>query len=93
MSEEEAIGRIIEAHSRKRRPARPCIGHYIVGYNARNEALCLCWQDGGFGHVDREVLRAMFEEARGAKFRGPIHVHGATTSVGETDTFRFYQEG
>lgn len=93
MNQDEAAAKVIEVHTRPRRKAHECLGHYVVGYNAKFEALCLCWQDGRYGHVDREVLQAMFKEARGAKFKGPIHVHGCTTSMGETDTFRFYQEG
>jgi hypothetical protein len=92
MTQDEIVAKIIDFHSRPRRKARECIGHYVVGANARHEAICLVWRCGTFGHVDRAVLRAIFAEARGAKFKGPIHVHAATTTMGETESFRFYQE-
>lgn len=92
MTQDEAIASIVAFHSRPRRLARVCIGHYVVGHNARHEAICMVWRDGAWGEVDGDLLRAIFTEARGAKFKGPIHVHGATCSVGETEGFRFYQE-
>lgn len=92
MTQDEIVAAVIAAHSRPRRPARECLGHYVVGHTARHEAICVVWRDGAWGHVDGDTLRAIFAEARGAKFKGPVHVHGATCSVAETETFRFYQE-
>lgn len=93
MSLDDAVDHAIASHSRPRAKAKPCIGHYVVGYTARTEAICVVWHDGAWGEVDRDVLAAICAEARGAKFRGTIHVHAATTTMGETPGFRFHQEG
>lgn len=93
MTQDEAVAHAIDFHTRPRRKATECIGHYVVGYTARHEAICLVWEGGTWGHVDKDTLSAIFAEARGAKFKGTIHVHGATSLIGETAGFRFHHEG
>jgi adenine-specific DNA-methyltransferase len=66
-------------------------GHYIIGRNSRNEAIALCWHGRTRSMVDRDVLRAMFEEAKDLKLNKPLRVYGTTCTVGETDSFRFCQ--
>lgn len=66
-------------------------GKYIVGFNGRNEAIALCWSGRTKSRVDREVLRAMFQEAKDLGFNKPLRVYGTTCTVGETDSFRFCQ--
>lgn len=66
-------------------------GHYIIGCNARREAIALCWNGRHQSKVDREVLRAIFQEAKDRKLSRPLRVYGTTCSVGETDSFRFCQ--
>ncbi len=66
-------------------------GKYIVGHNARNEAIGLCWSGRNNSRVDRTVLRAMFEEAKALRLKKPLRVYGTTCTVGETESFRFLQ--
>lgn len=66
-------------------------GHYIIGRNPRQEAICLCWNGRQDSTVTREVLVTMFEEASSLDLRRPLRVYGSTCDVGETDSFRFCQ--
>lgn len=66
-------------------------GQYIIGQNARKEALALCWHGRSNSTVDRVVLRSMFEEAKRFGLSKPLRVYGTTCSVGETESFRFCQ--
>ena len=45
-------------------------GEYVIGYNARQEAICLCWK-AGRSRRSRDVLAAMFEEAKARGLRKP----------------------
>ena len=66
-------------------------GKYVIGSNARNEAIALCWNGRTKSKVDRAILRAMFEEAKALELQKPLRVYGTTCSVGETESFRFCQ--
>jgi adenine-specific DNA-methyltransferase len=66
-------------------------GTYIVGSNARNEAIALCWKGRTRSTVDRQILRSMFEEAKALGLQKPLRVYGTTCTVGETESFRFCQ--
>jgi adenine-specific DNA-methyltransferase len=66
-------------------------GRYLIGHNARQEAICLCWNGRLDSTITREVLVAMFDEAKSSGLRRPLRVYGATCDVGETDSFRFCQ--
>jgi adenine-specific DNA-methyltransferase len=66
-------------------------GTYIIGSNARNEGIALCWNGRDGSVVDRTVLRSMFEEAKSFGLRKPIRAYGITCPVGETESFRFCQ--
>ncbi len=66
-------------------------GRYIIGRNPRNEGVALCWSGRARSTVDREVLRAMFEEAKELELQKPLRVYGTTCTVGETESFRFCQ--
>lgn len=66
-------------------------GHYIIGCNARREAIALCWNGRHQSKVDRDVLRAIFREAKDLTLNRPLRIYGTTCSVGETDSFRFCQ--
>ena len=66
-------------------------GEYVIGYNARREAICLCWNGRKNSTVTREVLVAMFQEAKVMDLKRPIRVYGSTCDVGETESFRFCQ--
>ncbi|MEA2704075.1 MAG: adenine-specific DNA-methyltransferase [Actinomycetota bacterium] len=66
-------------------------GKYVIGVNARNEAITLCWNGRTRSKVDREVLRAMLKEVKEQGFNKPLRVYGTTCSVGETESFRFCQ--
>lgn len=66
-------------------------GKYVIGRNARNEAVALCWTGRARSVVDRDVLRGMFEEAKELGLSKPLRVYGTTCTVGETESFRFCQ--
>jgi adenine-specific DNA-methyltransferase len=66
-------------------------GKYIVGKNARNEALALCWAGRTRSTVDRATLTEMFNEAKALGLNKPLRVYGTTCTVGETESFRFCQ--
>lgn len=66
-------------------------GEYVIGSNARGEAICLCWNGRKNSTVTRGVLVAMFEETKALELRRPMRVYGSTCEVGETDSFRFCQ--
>ena len=93
MSRAALIAIIRAAHTRPRQPVTAYHGHYVIGANTRQEAICLYWGNDSPGQVDAVILRAIFREARQLGLRGKIHVHAATSLVAETPTFCFYQEG
>lgn len=66
-------------------------GTYVVGHNARREALCLIWNGRNDSTVTREVLVAMYDEVKKLGLNKPMRVYGSTCTVGETDSFRFCQ--
>lgn len=66
-------------------------GTHIVGFNARNEAIALCWNGRHHSAVTREVLGEMFAEAKELGLSKPLRVYGTTCTVGETESFRFCQ--
>ena len=66
-------------------------GKYMIGYNARREGLALCWAGRSRSTVDRDVLKAMFDEAKRLDLAKPLRVYGTTCVVGETSSFRFCQ--
>lgn len=66
-------------------------GEYVIGRNARREAICLKWNGRTDSTVTREVLVAMFEEAKKLNLNRPLRVYGSTCVVAETDSFRFCQ--
>jgi len=66
-------------------------GDYVIGHNTRQEAICLCWNGRTNSTITRDVLVAMFEEAKARGLRRPLRAYGATCDVGETDSFRFCQ--
>jgi adenine-specific DNA-methyltransferase len=66
-------------------------GKYVIGSNTRQEAICLCWNGRAKSAITRDVLVAMFDEAKVLGLRRPLRAYGATCAVGETDSFRFCQ--
>ena len=66
-------------------------GEYVIGQNGRQEAICLCWNGRTKSAITRDVLVAMFDEAKERGLRRPLRAYGATCEVGETDSFRFCQ--
>ncbi len=66
-------------------------GEYVIGHNTRQEAICLCWNGRTESAITRDVLVAMFDEAKERGLRRPLRAYGATCEVGETDSFRFCQ--
>jgi adenine-specific DNA-methyltransferase len=66
-------------------------GTYVIGHNARREAICLIWNGRTDSTVTREVLVAMYDEVKALGLNKPMRVYGSTCMVGETDSFRFCQ--
>lgn len=66
-------------------------GTYVVGHNARREAICLIWNGRSDSTVTRQVLVAMYDEVKALGLNRPMRVYGSTCTVGETDSFRFCQ--
>ena len=66
-------------------------GEHVIGVNGRREAICLWWNGRKDSAVSRDVLVAMFEEAKALELKRPIRVYGSTCEVGETESFRFCQ--
>ncbi len=64
---------------------------YVIGHNARREAICLIWNGRTDSTVTREVLVAMYDEVKALGLNKPMRVYGSTCTVGETDSFRFCQ--
>lgn len=92
--EREAIANLIvhtDATGKGRGITRIDDGRYIIGYNSRQEAICLCWNGRKKSAITRDVLVAMFEEAKERGLRRPLRAYAATCEVGETDSFRFCQ--
>ncbi len=75
----------------KGRGIRKIAGDYVIGSNTRQEAICLCWNGRTKSAITRDVLVAMFDEAKDLGLRRPLRAYGATCEVGETDSFRFCQ--
>lgn len=91
--EREAIANLIlqtDATGRGRGISKVA-GSYVIGHNSKQEAICLCWNGRTDSTITRDVLVAMFAEAKKHGLRRPIRAYGATTDVGETDSFRFCQ--
>jgi adenine-specific DNA-methyltransferase len=91
--EREAIANLViqtDATGRGR-GIRKVDGDYVIGQNARQEAICLCWNGRKDSTITRDVLVAMFDEAKARGLRRPIRAYGATCDVGETESFRFCQ--
>jgi adenine-specific DNA-methyltransferase len=91
--EREAIANLIlqTDATGKGRGITPVDGKYVIGYNARQEAICLCWEGRAKSRINREKLVAMFNETTELGLRRPIRAYAATCDVGETDSFRFCQ--
>jgi adenine-specific DNA-methyltransferase len=91
--EREAIANLIvhtDATGRGRGITRVA-GEYVIGHNARQEAICLCWNGRKASAITRDVLVAMFDEAKAKGLRRPLRVYAATCEIGETESFRFCQ--
>ena len=69
-----------------RRPAK-----YVIGHNARMEAIALYWNGPDDSVVTLPVLTEVFEEVKELGLAKPIRVYGATSPVGETATYHFRQ--
>jgi adenine-specific DNA-methyltransferase len=66
-------------------------GDYVIGHNSRQEAICLCWNGRKDSAITRDVLVAMFDEAKARGLRRPLRAYAATCEIGETESFRFCQ--
>jgi len=55
--------------------------NYVIGFNARREALCLCWNGRIHSTVTRDVLRAMYIEAKELDLNVPLRVYGSPAKL------------
>jgi adenine-specific DNA-methyltransferase len=92
--EREAIANLIAATDAtgKGNGITRVTGEYVIGHNARQEAICLCWNGRKDSAITRDVLVAMYEETKAHGLRKPLRAYAVTCEVGESDSsFRFCQ--
>ncbi|HET9394197.1 MAG TPA: site-specific DNA-methyltransferase [Candidatus Rubrimentiphilum sp.] len=66
-------------------------GAFVIGRNARREAICLFWNGRRDSTVTAEILAKMYSETDALKLKRPIRVYASACMVGETPSFRFCQ--
>ena len=66
-------------------------GVYVIGSNARREAICLHWNGRSDSAISGDVLTKMFDEVKERGLLKPLRVYGTTCVVSETDSFSFCQ--
>ena len=70
---------------------RPVEGTYVIGANARGEALCLLFDAGERTSVTRDILRAMYLEAAKLSLKQPLRVYAMSSEVQTGDGFIFFK--
>jgi adenine-specific DNA-methyltransferase len=91
--EREAIANLIiqtDATGTGRGIRRITNTEYVIGANARGEAICLRWNGRG-SSITPEILGAMYGEVDALGLKRPLRVYASTCQVGETPSFRFCQ--
>lgn len=88
MSRQRVVGR----YCRARHPRTVDNGFHVIGATYNNEAVCLWYPSHHSDEVDRDVLIAMFVEAKELGLATPIHVYGRCCAiVGDDRSFVFHQ--
>ncbi len=64
-------------------------GKWVIGANARREAICLHFDPKGKAPVTRAILAEMFAEADELKLARPLRVYAFATEVFDSESFRF----
>jgi len=70
---------------------QPVEGTYVIGTNARGEALCLHFDAAGRTAVTRDILRAMYLEAAELGLMQPLRVYATSSEVQTSDGFIFFK--
>jgi adenine-specific DNA-methyltransferase len=64
---------------------------WIIGANARGEAIALVWNGTTDSAVTTEIINAALSEARTLSLKTPLRIYGRTCRISETRSFRFCQ--
>lgn len=64
---------------------------WVIGANARGEAIALVWNGNTDSAVTTEIINAALVEARALSLKTPLRIYGRTCRVSETRSFRFCQ--
>lgn len=64
---------------------------WVIGRNARNEAICLHFDPDDKAALTSEILREMYVEAKDLGLNKPLRVYGTRTEVFASDSFRFFK--
>jgi adenine-specific DNA-methyltransferase len=64
---------------------------FVVGFNARREAICVYYEPKTHAPVNRDVLREMFLEVDELGLARPLRVYGESCDVFGSETFRFFK--
>ncbi|HEY4266868.1 MAG TPA: site-specific DNA-methyltransferase [Galbitalea sp.] len=64
---------------------------YVIGYNAKREAICVFYDPKTHAPVSRDVLREMFLEVDALKLARPVRVYGESCEVFGSESFRFFK--
>jgi adenine-specific DNA-methyltransferase len=64
-------------------------GKWVIGYNARREAICLHYDPERHAPITAEVLRDIYAETDALKLKRPVRVYGEACEVFGSESFRF----
>jgi adenine-specific DNA-methyltransferase len=66
-------------------------GKLVVGYNTRQEAICLYYDPKSHTPINRDLLREMYLEADALGLARPLRVYGESCDVFGSESFRFFK--
>jgi adenine-specific DNA-methyltransferase len=66
-------------------------GKFVIGRNARREALCLHFDPQGHTPITGDILTKMYAEADALKLNRPLRVYGEACQIFGSDSFRFFK--
>lgn len=64
---------------------------WVIGANARGEAIALVWNGKTDSAVTTEIINGALAEAKKMRLKTPVRIYGRTCRVSETRSFRFCQ--
>lgn len=66
-------------------------GKWVIGRNARREAICLHFDPQGHSPITGDILAEMYAEADALKLNRPLRVYGEACEIFGSDSFRFFK--